>query len=138
MNILIIDDQSSGRMFLADILAPYGIITTAADGQKGVDLFNEALAANDPFDLVLLDLLMPTMGGEEALKRMRAAEKESNLLRIPLTSQKTARIIIQTNNDDPVHILQPSSKWKCNGFLIKPITKEKLLEKMVHLELIKR
>ena len=77
---LIRDPANSGRILLADdeemvrkairlILSFSGYnITEAVDGEDAVQKYVEA---TPPFDLVLIDVDMPRLGGEEAVTRMR-------------------------------------------------------------------
>src|SRR5439155_13995343 len=66
--VLIVDDESDIRTFCRLALATDGIpCDEAADGAVAL----ERLAAT-PYDLVLLDIDMPTMNGLEVLKRLRA------------------------------------------------------------------
>jgi len=71
--VLIADDRESNRDILARMLAPYGFdILEAVDGEEALRIF----AQRRP-ELVLLDLLMPRLGGREALAAMRELETEA-------------------------------------------------------------
>ncbi len=64
--ILVIDDEPRILNFVARGLAGDGYqVATESDGASGL---NAALA--DPYDLVVLDLLMPGLGGHEVLRRL--------------------------------------------------------------------
>ena len=66
--ILVVDDRAEGRKLLALRLAREGyVVREAEDGAAAL-----ALAAADPPDLVLLDVLMPGMDGFEVCRRLRA------------------------------------------------------------------
>ena len=68
--ILVADDVELNREMLARRLTREGHrVTTAADGVQALALLEGA-----PFDLVLLDILMPNLDGFEVLERMRASE----------------------------------------------------------------
>lgn len=67
--ILIIDDETSIRSTLANILADEGHKTTACEsGEEGIAQF-----ARDEFDLVLLDLWLPGIDGMMVLEKLKAA-----------------------------------------------------------------
>ena len=67
--VLVVDDEPVVRQFVRSALEFAGYrVVEAADGHEGVDTFR-ALAGE--VDLVLLDLTMPRMNGEEALSEMR-------------------------------------------------------------------
>lgn len=76
-SILVADDNASNRQTLARLLSLLGHdVTMAEDGRQ-------ALAAlhRQPFDLVLLDVLMPEMDGITTLKRIKA---DSTLHEMPV------------------------------------------------------
>jgi len=64
--ILVIDDEPSLRQSFTRILQREGHdVTTAANGQEGIDLVSK-----HPFDLVYLDIRMPDMNGLDVLKNI--------------------------------------------------------------------
>jgi two-component system cell cycle response regulator len=66
--LLVVDDDPINRRLLASYLAREGHdVATADDGAAGW-----ALLQREPFDLVLLDVLMPELDGYEVLERLRA------------------------------------------------------------------
>lgn len=68
-HILLVDDHRGLRDGLQFILESEGYrVTTAADGARAL----EAVSTEQP-DLVLADLDMPVMAGDELLRRLRAA-----------------------------------------------------------------
>jgi len=76
--ILIIDDEASIRESLSGILADEGFRTISAeDGRLGL-----ALLAEEPVDLVLLDIWMPEMDGLEVLKAIRESQPELPVIMI--------------------------------------------------------
>src|SRR6185369_6329920 len=78
MKCLIVDDDSFGREMLTCILSDYAeIIDTAEDGAEAVERFSRSLQDRRPYDLVCLDIQMPVLNGQEALKQMRRLEDES-------------------------------------------------------------
>ena len=75
--ILLVDDHPVNRKVARLFLEPFGfVITEAVDGQAALDLDMSR------FDLVLMDLNMPRLGGLEATKRFRATEKHGHHLPI--------------------------------------------------------
>jgi phosphoserine phosphatase RsbU/P len=76
--LLVVDDNEDNRYTLSRRLTREGYtnLTTAADGQQALELLGAR-----PFDLVLLDVMMPGLNGYEVLERMRA---EARLRHIPV------------------------------------------------------
>ena len=69
--LLVVDDIEDNRFALSRRLARQGYlnVTTAADGRQALELLN-----SKPFDLVLLDIMMPNVNGYEVLAAMKASE----------------------------------------------------------------
>jgi two-component system, NtrC family, sensor kinase len=69
--LLIVDDIEDNRFALSRRLARLGYlnVTTASDGRQALELLN-----SKPFDLVLLDIMMPNVNGYEVLADMKASE----------------------------------------------------------------
>jgi sigma-B regulation protein RsbU (phosphoserine phosphatase) len=76
--LLIVDDNEDNRYTLTRRLQREGYtnLTSATDGQQALDLLKSR-----PFDLVLLDVMMPGLNGYEVLERMRA---DNRLRHIPV------------------------------------------------------
>jgi two-component system response regulator RegX3 len=67
--ILVVDDEESILQFVSYNLRKEGYdVTTAADGDTAL-----ALAADTPFDLVVLDIMLPGTDGYEVCRRLREA-----------------------------------------------------------------
>ncbi len=67
MRILIVDDDSHIRGLVADVLSGEGEVTRAADGPTALAI----LLAGEPFDCVILDVMMPGASGLEVLEIIR-------------------------------------------------------------------
>jgi PAS domain S-box-containing protein len=71
--VLLIDDDPRVRQVLGAMLQEMGHrVTVAGGGVEGWTLFEAALQAGDPYDLVLTDLGMPGMTGSEVVRRLKA------------------------------------------------------------------
>ena len=109
--ILIVDDESSVREFLARALREAGYdIAVAESGADALAVANQA----EGFDLLLTDLMMPHMRGDELARMMRQ-------------QQPTLKVLYLTGYSDSLfaekHIL-----WTDEAFLEKPCTLQGLLE----------
>jgi class 3 adenylate cyclase/DNA-binding NarL/FixJ family response regulator len=68
--LLVVDDEETNRDILSRRLRRQGhMVVVACDGAEAL-----AILENHPFDVVLLDILMPGMNGYEVLQRMKAHE----------------------------------------------------------------
>ena len=66
--VLVVDDEAAIRQIARRVLEDVGYqITEASNGLEGVEI----LAQGGPFDLLLADLDMPVLGGDEMVRRIR-------------------------------------------------------------------
>jgi len=70
--LLVVDDNEDNRYTLTRRLNKEGYrnLSTANDGRAALDLLNA-----QPFDLVLLDIMMPELNGYEVLEQMKASPR---------------------------------------------------------------
>lgn len=109
--VLIVDDEESMRLLLRRILEPIPALeVTLADGCE-VAL---RLAAEHTYDLILLDLLMPGIGGIEVLSRIRKSP-----------NQRTPVIIVSIMADPDTRIVCQS--LGVTDYVVKPIDRSALL-----------
>lgn len=82
IDLLIVDDIDTNSMLLSDLLTPMGFKCRIA--QNGVKALG--MIYNQKPDLMLLDLRMPQMGGEEVVKYLRKDSKFKDMLIIGITA----------------------------------------------------
>lgn len=123
MKVLIAEDDVISYRLLEKILAPFGACDIAPDGAEAMRLFELALQAEQPYDLVCLDIMMPKMNGQEVLKAIRRLEREREL-----AEQNEARIFMTTALDSPQNVIEAYYRGGCSGYLVKPIKKQQILD----------
>ena len=80
--VLIVDDERHNRQLLEAMLAPEGyVVLTAASGEEAM-----AMVAQQPPDLVLLDVMMPGMDGYEVARRIKDSLASKNIPVIMVTA----------------------------------------------------
>jgi len=131
MKSLIAEDDFTSRLLLQELLAPYGECHIAVNGREAVSAYRIALDAGQPYDLICLDILMPEMDGHAALKEIRAMEESRGIL-----STQGAKIIMTTALGD-VKNVAAAYKALCDGYLVKPVDKAKLLGLLDELKVLK-
>jgi diguanylate cyclase (GGDEF)-like protein len=81
--ILIVDDELSNRKLLEALLRPEGYITlSACNGEEAL-----AMVAQDPPDLILLDVMMPVLDGYQVASLLKADHATANIPIIMVTAQ---------------------------------------------------
>ena len=130
MKTLIVEDDFTSRLLLQELLKGYGSCHIAVNGKEAVMATETALEADDPYDLICLDIMMPEMDGRAALKEIRGQEVARGIL-----SSRGSKIVMTTALGDAKNIFATFHDL-CDGYLIKPIGKAKLLETLHTLNLI--
>jgi two-component system, chemotaxis family, chemotaxis protein CheY len=131
MRCLIVEDEDLSREGLKFFLADHAEIETAVNGLEAVESFRRALAARNPFDLVLLDIIMPEMDGQQALKLIRQAEKECQT-----SPPHKAVIIMTTALNSPENMEEALWDGDCTDYLVKPMVRADLLAMLRRYRLI--
>lgn len=124
MKILIVEDDLSSRKVLQQFLAPYGQCDVAVDGIEAIDAFLMAWDDGNPYELILLDIMMPRLDGIKALKIIREMEKDKNV-----TEDNKSIIIMTTALNDKKSVNQ-AFELGCQAYAAKPINRQKLTEVM--------
>ncbi len=130
MKTLIVEDDFISRLLLQEFLKGYGPLHIAVNGKEAIEAVRIALTAGEPYDLICLDIMMPEMDGQEALKQIRAMEEATGL-----KSSNRAKIVMTTALSDNANVME-AIRGKCDYFLAKPIEKAKLREELRNLQLI--
>jgi signal transduction histidine kinase/CheY-like chemotaxis protein/ligand-binding sensor domain-containing protein len=87
LRVLIVDDNATNRWILEEMLTAWKMRpASAADGSQACEAVRAAAGAGDPFRLVLLDVMMPEMGGYEVAERLRGLPGAGNTPVIILSS----------------------------------------------------
>ena len=113
--VLAVDDDMINLKLLKSMLKKSGRVVEVVEAKNGADAIG-VLKSRDDIDLILLDIIMPIMGGIEMLKVVRADDGLRQLPIIVLTTDETKK--------------SEALEFGANGFLMKPIRSEDLLKKM--------
>jgi len=121
LNILIIDDNENNQLIFSKALNKEGIKTaTAKNGQDGLEYLQRAEQNQDPFNLVITDVMMPEMNGFEFIEHMHQ-----------LPARHTIKTIVLTSSG------QRGDAKRCqdlgvSSYLLKPILPSELLDAIYH------
>ena len=115
MRVLVVDDSERVRKTLAAGLHAQGFaVETAADGADALQLLN-----NLPFDIVVLDLLMPRVDGMQVLRELKSRRSKPRILVLSARDQVQDRVdALNLGADD---------------FLVKPFAFEELKARVLAL-----
>ncbi|MFH1302360.1 MAG: response regulator [Planctomycetota bacterium] len=107
-SILVVDDEEIIRDFLSEVLEDYSL-TLASDGDEAIDKIKE-----QQFDLIITDLRMPRVSGEEVVKTARE------------TCPDTKVIVISGYSS--LYTISQSASSGAFAFLSKPFSIKELMQ----------
>jgi two-component system, chemotaxis family, chemotaxis protein CheY len=131
MKVLIVEDDFTSRKLLLSILAGYGTCDVATDGIEAVEAFKTAWDEGIPYNLICMDIMMPRMDGHEALTHIKSIEKQKNI-----APAHEVRVIMTTALGDPRNVFQALYKEGAVTYLVKPISKQRLLDEVRNLGML--
>jgi signal transduction histidine kinase/CheY-like chemotaxis protein len=119
--ILVVDDEPVNQQVLRSYLTPQHYqVVQAMSGEEALEI----LARQQPFNLVLLDVMMPRMSGYELCQRIREKYLPSELPIIMITAKNQVSDLVEGLNTG------------ANDYLTKPFSKDELLARLrTHLNL---
>ena len=129
MKCLIVEDDFTARKLMLAYLSKHAECDVAVNGKEAVQAFNAAIE-KDPSDLLCLDVSMPEMDGQEALKIIRQIEKQHNRI-----GPDGVKVIMTTAFSDKDNVLN-ACKLGCKSYIVKPVGKDKLFAEIEKLGLL--
>ncbi len=131
MKALIVDDDFYSRNMIHEILRSVAQCDIAVNGEEAIEAFRRGLSDGEPYDLICLDLLMPEMDGQQALREIRSIEKDYEL-----GPEKESKVIVTTMLDDEKETHDAFFLGGATSYLVKPIDEEKLIGEVKSLGLL--
>jgi PAS domain S-box-containing protein len=120
LSILVAEDNEINALLMRSLLTRLGHhAVIATNGEEALESWLSARSADTPYDLVLMDIQMPQLDGIETTKRIRQREAGQPGRRTPILAL-TANTLVE-------------DRYACfeagmDGFLIKPLHREKLAD----------
>lgn len=130
MRTLIAEDDSTSRLLLQTFLSRYGECHVAINGKEAIEAFRLAQDAGQRYDLICMDIMMPEVDGQAAVKEIRAIEESKGIL-----STYGAKIVMITALDDVKNVVT-SFKALCDAYIFKPVDTAELLKQLRTLALV--
>ncbi|MBL0159554.1 MAG: response regulator transcription factor [Bryobacterales bacterium] len=122
--VLLIEDEPGLVMTVSDLLADEGyVVESASDGPTGL-----ARATNEPFDLLILDVMLPGMSGFEVCRELRQRGKDVAILMLTAKTQVVDRVVgLKLGADDYLSKpFDPAELVARVEALLRRVCKEKL------------
>lgn len=109
--ILYVDDARSMRKLVELVLSKHYAVTTAENGQEGLEALNK-----ETFDVIISDVNMPVMSGLEFLKHLR---NQPECKFVPV-------LMLTTEASD--ELKEQGRQFGATGWIVKPFDPEKLIK----------
>ena len=117
IRVLGIDDNQTNRKVLSKMVEGFGCrVDTASSGAKGLEMLQIADRAGQPYSVVLLDMQMPGMDGEQTAREIKADPLSKNVQIIILTSMG--------QRGDAARL----ESIGCAAYLVKPVKQQMLYD----------
>lgn len=129
MRALIVEDEFLSRKVLRSFLMTLFEVEIVVNGREAVEAFKLAHSENQPYDLILMDIMMPEVDGIEALHKIRSMEEKQNL-------KPKVKVIMTTALDDPQTVIKSFYEGEASAYIVKPVAKDKLYEELRKLGLL--
>lgn len=131
MKVLVVEDDFVSRKLLQKLLGHYGECDIAVNGREAVTAFGLALDEGKPYDLVCMDIMMPELDGQEALKEIRKMEREHSI-----HETDRAKVIMTTALDDPRNVVESLYQGGADSYIVKPIDSKHLMQEIKNFGLL--
>ncbi len=120
LSVMIVDDNRMMRALLQSLLDSFGVgsVIRAGNGEDALHIL-----ANEPVDIVITDWLMSPLDGLEFVRAVRTGKTSPNRL-VP--------ILMMTGLSEMWRVAA-ARDMGVNGFIVKPLTGESLLSRIIHI-----
>ncbi|MBF0447267.1 MAG: response regulator [Magnetococcales bacterium] len=119
---LVVDDNQNSRRVISTYLSSFAFkVASVTKGTEAILAIHEANEIDDPFDLVIMDFMMPEMDGItcSAIIKNKVSLKHPPLI-----------IMVSAYSDDTI-VRRAAKEAHVDGFLVKPINQSLLFESIV-------
>ncbi len=129
MKILIIDDEMSALTKMKVLLSPYGECTLSTHGHQAMQFCTKAIEGGVPFELITIDIQLGDTTGHDLMEEIKTLETKANV--------SPARKIMITASGTKENLVKARAKG-CDAFLVKPVKRDALEQKMLSLGYAKK
>lgn len=120
--VLVVDDNFTNRHLLVEFLVGKFSCDVAVNGLEAAEAFHMSLENDKPYEIILLDIMMPDVDGIECLRSIREEEKK---LGIPLGDG--IPILMVTAHEE---LFMKAFNEGCDDYILKPIDPTVLFQKI--------
>ena len=126
---LIVEDDFYSRNLLNKYLEGHFDCDLAVDGNEAIVAFQKALSENNPYKLIMLDILMPNLNGHDTLRFIREIENDNGIFGLD-----GVKVVMTTAYGDSRNVMS-AFRNGCESYLVKPILKNQVMEELQKLNM---
>ena len=124
LNALIVEDEQVALAKIKLIMDSIGSYQIAETGDSCLQQFSSSLSSRKYFDVLLIDIGLPDMSGKGLLKKIDELEEKYNV-----PSDKKVKKIMVTASAEKQDLFG-SIQDRCDDYLLKPVTKDIVMDKL--------
>jgi two-component system chemotaxis response regulator CheY len=133
MRALIVEDDYTSRIILENVLTNYGLCDAATNGLEATSVFRRALDEARPYDLICMDIMMPELSGQDALRQIRHIEKQMG---VPAGDE--VKVFLTTALNGTGEVIDALYKGGASAYFVKPIHVDHFIKELKSAELIQK
>ena len=113
LNVLVVEDEPVNRLMITRMLEKQGaIVDSRSNGAAAIDVVRQTQHAGTPFDVILMDMRLPVVDGQEAVRRIRGEGFSGGIIALTANARAEDRNL--------------SLEAGCDRFVAKPFDREQL------------
>lgn len=124
LRILVVEDDFLSRFSLVKMMTEFGVVEVAVNGHEALEMVKQSFKSKEPYHLILLDIMMPVMSGQEALNAIRKFEESMGIL-----GSSGCKVIMTTALVDAKSIME-AFNGLCEAYVAKPYTRKHIVDQM--------
>jgi len=125
VRFLIVDDDESVLAYLERVLSPFAQCDCVFSGEEALRVFDAAHAEGQPYDAVLMDILMPGMDGHQAAELLRDRED-----RLGVDEMHAFKLVMVSSLVDDANVTRAFFSTQAVCYIVKPLQKDKVIEEL--------
>ena len=120
--ILVVEDDTASALYLAKVLKKYGTVDVCGSGPEALEFFKIAFEAEQPYDILFIDILLPELDGYHIAKFIRKWEMQHSgdyqpVLIMESSFAYTDEILKAFASGVNLYITKPFHKEQIEGFM---------------------
>jgi two-component system chemotaxis response regulator CheY len=131
MRALIVEDDPLSSKILLKVLSAYGQCDVAVNGKDAVDAYQRSLEEASPYSLICMDIMMPELNGQEALRRIRELEQKAGI-----AADDMVKVVMTTSLNGTEQASQALFKGGASAYFVKPLQLDNFIQELKSINVI--